>query len=120
MKTKRVRNYYEEIDKALYSHEYCKPWHDKPMEWIANRIDWCWKFRHIIETMIRNMLADLDAGYDFHGGGIGTQLQYVEEYYEDFRNKLKEFKDMRELDINKWCYKDMIERGAMEEIERGI
>lgn len=71
----------------------------------------------MIETMIRNMLADLDAGYDFHGGSIGTQLQYVEEYYEDFRNKLKEFKDMREPDINKWCYKDMIERGAMEEVE---
>lgn len=57
MKTKKVRNYYEEIDKALYSHEYCKPWHDKPMEWITNRIYWCWKFRHITREQMEE-LAD--------------------------------------------------------------
>lgn len=44
---KQSRNYYEEINQALLSYENFKPWHNKSMEWICDRIDWCWKFRHI-------------------------------------------------------------------------
>lgn len=48
-----AKNYYEEINKALKSYEEYKPWHEKDISWICDRIDWCWKFRKITkEEMI--------------------------------------------------------------------
>jgi len=45
---KRI-DYYDQVDKALKSYEEYKPWHDKSIEWICNRIDWCWKWKKITE-----------------------------------------------------------------------
>ena len=55
MKRSQQRNYYNEIDNALKSYEENKPWHDKSIDWICNRIDWCWKFRHITENQMEEL-----------------------------------------------------------------
>ena len=55
MKKKQPRNYYKEIDDALKSYEEYKPYHVRDIEWIANRIDWCWKFRHITEKQMEEL-----------------------------------------------------------------
>lgn len=47
VKQKAKRDYYSEIDSEIKKYEECRPWHDKSIDWIINRIDWCWKFRHI-------------------------------------------------------------------------
>ena len=52
---KQNRNYYEEINQALLSYENYKPWHDKSMDWICGRIDWCWKFRHITREQMSEL-----------------------------------------------------------------
>ena len=44
--------YYEEINKALLSYEKYKPYHTKPIDWIANRIDWAWKWRKITKEQM--------------------------------------------------------------------
>ena len=49
--------YYEQINKAIQDYEQGKSWHDKNIEWICNRIDWCWKWRKITEEQ-KNELAD--------------------------------------------------------------
>lgn len=54
---KNKRNYYEEINNALLSYETFKPYHTLSIDWICDRIDWCWKFRHITEKQM-NELAD--------------------------------------------------------------
>lgn len=54
---KEKRNYYKEIDEALKTYEDFKPWHTKDIDWICNRIDWCWKFRHITKVQMEE-LAD--------------------------------------------------------------
>lgn len=54
---KAKRNYYAEIDEAIKSYEEYKSWHDKSIDWICNRIDWCWKFRHITHDQMSE-LAD--------------------------------------------------------------
>ena len=41
------KNYYEEINEVLKSYEDRKSYHTKNMEWVANRIDWAWKWRKI-------------------------------------------------------------------------
>ena len=55
-KVKQNRDYYAEIDKALQSHEQYKSWNDKSIEWICNRIDWCWKFRHITQEQMEELV----------------------------------------------------------------
>jgi len=45
-----MNKYYQQIDKALLSYENYKPYHDKTMDWICNRIDWAWKWRKISEN----------------------------------------------------------------------
>ena len=52
-----MKDYYKEIDQALKSFEDFKPYHTKSIDWICNRIDWCWKFRHITENQMHE-LAD--------------------------------------------------------------
>ena len=42
-----MNKYENEIEEALSSYENYKPYHLKSIEWICNRIDWCWKWRHI-------------------------------------------------------------------------
>ena len=57
MKRKAQKNYYAEIDSALTSYENCKSWHEKSIPWICDRIDWCWKFKHITREQMEE-LAD--------------------------------------------------------------
>ena len=57
MKKKEKKDYYKEINEALISYEENKPWHTRNTDWICNRIDWCWKFRHITEKQMEE-LAD--------------------------------------------------------------
>lgn len=45
-----MNKYYQQIDKALLSYENHKPYHDKTMDWICDRIDWVWKWRKISEN----------------------------------------------------------------------
>lgn len=52
-----AKNYYKEIDDALRSYEEFKSWHTKPMDWITDRICWCWKFKHITKDQMEE-LAD--------------------------------------------------------------
>lgn len=52
-----MKDYYSEIDKALKSYEEYKPYHQYSIDWITDRIDWCWKFKKITEDQMTE-LAD--------------------------------------------------------------
>ena len=56
--------YYNEIDKALKSYENFKPYHEKNIDWICNRIDWCWKWRKITEKQMEELAARATAILD--------------------------------------------------------
>ena len=51
-----MNKYYQQIDKALLSYENHKPYHDKTMDWICNRIDWCFKWRKITEEEMTKLV----------------------------------------------------------------
>jgi hypothetical protein len=63
-----MKNYYKEIDEELKRYEEYKPWHTKSIDWICNRIDWCWKWRKItknqMEELADRVTAILKGGYD--------------------------------------------------------
>lgn len=42
-----MEKYYNEIDRVLKEYENGKSWHTKSIDWVINRIEWCWKWRKI-------------------------------------------------------------------------
>lgn len=50
-----MNKFYKEIDKALRSYEDYKPYHTHSIEWITNRIDWCWKWKKISEEEMKEL-----------------------------------------------------------------
>ena len=69
--------------------------------------------KSIINTMIKNMAADLDAGYDYFGTCIRRQQAEIETYKAQFDEEMDMFKDMEEKAVNRWCYYDLKKRGAI-------
>ena len=57
-----MRDYYEEINKELKTYEEYNPWHTKSIDWICNRIDWCWKWKKITKEQMEE-LADRVVNY---------------------------------------------------------
>lgn len=67
----------------------------------------------ILDTMVRNMISDLDAGYDPMGHCIKKQRVDIEEYQMDIDKTMDMFKTMEDKAVNRWCYYDMKKRGAI-------
>lgn len=42
-------DYTKQLNKALADYEQFKPVKQYPIEWICDRIDWCWKWKKIAE-----------------------------------------------------------------------
>lgn len=51
------KNYYDEIDKALIRYENHMNYKTRSMDWITDRICWCWKFRKITESQMEELAA---------------------------------------------------------------
>ena len=50
-----MKDYYKEIDNAIKEYEDYKPYTRHGIDWITNRIDWCWKFRKITESQMEEL-----------------------------------------------------------------
>lgn len=75
--------------------------------WIEDR-------RSMSETMLRNMIADLEAGYNPNGHSIRKQAVDIEEYNMATNRNMDRFKVMEDKDVNRWCYYDLRKRGVIE------
>lgn len=47
--------FYKEIDTALKSYEEFKPYHSRKIEWITDRIYWCWKWKKITREQMEEL-----------------------------------------------------------------
>ena len=68
----------------------------------------------ILDTMIRNMVSDLDAGYDYFGACITRQQAEINLYKVNFDRDVEMLKNMKEKEAEKWCYYDLKKRGAID------
>lgn len=50
-----MKDYYKQIDKALMEYEQYKPYHSYSIDWICNRIDWCWKWKKISKSQMEEL-----------------------------------------------------------------
>ena len=48
------KDYYSEINKELLCHEENR-YSRRSIEWISDRIDWCWKFRKIKDKQLTEL-----------------------------------------------------------------
>ena len=84
---------------------------------ITDRNDWLeiWfeDKNSIIDAMVRNMAADLNAGYDYFGQSIKMQRHEIARYKKQMDLEIDKFKDMDEKAVMRWCYYDMKKRGAI-------
>ena len=67
----------------------------------------------IILTMLKNIWSDLDAGYKFYGESITKQISEVKVYQIEYDQRVRLLDSMPLSDANKWCYKDLKKRGAI-------
>lgn len=85
---------------------------------ITDRTDWfeVWfdDKTSMINTMLSNIYADLEAGYRWDSSSIKKQKFDLMMYQEEFDRRLDEFKYMEDKDVNRWCYYDLKKRGAIE------
>ena len=51
-----MKDYYSEINKAIQSYENFKPFHNYSIDWITNRIDWCWKWKKITQEQMEELV----------------------------------------------------------------
>lgn len=88
------------------------------MSRVTDRTDWfdIWfeDKQGMLSTMIRNMSADLDCGYDYFGKSISHQRESIEEYKKEFDREMEQFKTMDEKQVNRWCFYDMKKRSVIE------
>ena len=85
---------------------------------LSDRTDWfdIWfdDKKSMISTMVKNMVADLEAGYDFFGASIQRQQQEIDTYRAKFDSEMDAFKMMDEKEVNRWCFYDLKKRGAID------
>lgn len=67
----------------------------------------------MLNTMVKNMRADLDAGYNYFGNSIQKQVREIDEYKLNFDAQVDEFKYMEDKAVQRWCYYDLKKRGAI-------
>lgn len=70
--------------------------------------------RSILETMNKNMYADIEVGYDINGDNIKGQLKAIDDYSIDINCHLLQFSSMSNKEVQRWCKYDMIRRGVIE------
>lgn len=84
---------------------------------ITDRNDWfdVWfeDRESILNTMVRNMTSDLNAGYDYFGQSITKQKQEIAEYKAQTDKTFNMFKDMDEKAVNRWCFYELKKHGAI-------
>lgn len=67
----------------------------------------------MIDTMVRNMQADLNAGYNYFGNSITQQREMIDSYKAEIDKQLDKFATMANESVNRWCYYDMKKRGVI-------
>lgn len=67
----------------------------------------------VLATMVKNLASDLEAGYNYFGACVQRQKETIDAYKAEFDRQLMSFADMDEGKRNRWCYYDLLRRGAI-------
>ena len=82
----------------------------KGTDWLSL---WFEDKESILNTMVRNLQADLNAGYNYFGNTIIREQNEIAEYKAKFDKEVDKLKEMEPSKANHWCYCDLRKRGAI-------
>ena len=68
----------------------------------------------ILNTMGKNLAADLAAGYSYFGMCAEKQRAAIEAYKLQFDSEMDYLATLDEKKAERWCKMDLIKRGAIE------
>ena len=84
---------------------------------LTDRSDWfsLWleDKQSILNTMIRNLQADLSVGYSYNGNSATSQRETIRVYQTQMDEEMKNFRTMDDIQVNRWCFYDMKRRGVI-------
>ena len=84
---------------------------------FTNSVDWLEMYvadrESMLDTMIRNMQADLNAGYNYFGKSIVSQRGQIDRFKEKFDTVLDMFKSMSDDAVQHWCFYELKKLGAI-------
>lgn len=83
---------------------------DRKGEWFEI---WHEDKQSVYDTMVRNYNDDIDAGYDPQGACIQRQKAQCETYRDIIDATLEYFKNLTETEVDRWCFYDLVQRGAI-------
>lgn len=76
---------------------------------------WYTDKKSIYQTMVKNCLSDIKAGYNIHGNCIINQWRAIADYAKSINDTLDMFTSFNDSHkINLWCYHDLLKRGVIE------
>ena len=84
--------------------------YDKNTDWF---VLWCEDKESIINTMARNMAADLEVGYNYFGNSIQRQIKEINEYRAAYNAELDKIAGMEPSRVNHYCYIKLLQAGAI-------
>ncbi len=67
----------------------------------------------MMDTMIRNMVSDLENGYNYFGNCIQRQKAEIDRFKQEYEADLDRLGEMDEKKANRWCYVRLIKLGAI-------
>lgn len=84
---------------------------DKNTDWLEMYVS---DRESMQDTMIRNMSADLNAGYNYFGECIKRQRAEIDAFRAKFDAVLDMFKGMTDDAVQHWCFYELKKLGAIE------
>ena len=79
-------------------------------DWLEVWID---DWESLIETQNRNIQSELQAGFKWTGQHVQHEVKILKEFDSKYRDGLEKFKYMDEREVQRWCYFDLLKRGAI-------
>ena len=81
------------------------------------KVDWfeIWKEdrESMLNTMVKNMTSDLEAGYNYIGKSITEQREAIDEFKRNYEADLDHIGDMYPNKVQHWCYIRLVKLGAI-------
>lgn len=70
--------------------------------------------RAMLDTMQRNLLSDLDAGYSPQGQSVTTQRKRIDDFKKEFASAIDMLRTISANEREYWCYCELLTLGAID------
>lgn len=74
---------------------------------------WCADWEGLIETQARNVQSEIDAGWKYKSDRVQNELRILNKFNGEYRRQLGRFASMEDKEVNRFCYYDLLRRGAI-------